>query len=278
MKPRKIRVKVSAKFKLFEAGGGIASTSARKIWGTSRRLYFSASGWLESLLRGSLTFADPFSSGELPLRRVAVLGRGRSCELFVGESQKQAFSAVIICNFEDRELASPELRKAISKAPYVILLTQLGEPAPSFEFAKSLGVNLVMITRRDRDQSRKRSVWRLNRLGLPVKPLPDGLSAQLMSRTRGTGLVGVALGSLLSNTVDVFGIEFYRTDYVSGGFEEIAGETGEATSLPLESHLFQQSFEQIVSYQASSNFILHCHGDHAINVDNVSISRVPLEE
>lgn len=255
-----------------------APTFVLKLARIYRRIFYSAIGTLANLFLGPLHAADPFSSEELPLGRVAVLGRGRSCELFVGESQKQAFSAVIICNFEDRELASPELRKAISEAPYVILLTQLGEPAPSFKLAKSLGVNSVMIARRDRDPLRKRIVWRLNRLGLPVEPLPDRLSVQLMSRSKGTGLIGVALGSLLSNTVDVFGIEFYRTDYVSGGFEEIAGETGEATSLPLQSHLYQQSLERIASYQESTQFILHCHEDHAITVDNVTISRVPVEE
>ena len=269
---------MSTKFKLFEEGESRASTSARKIWGTSRRLYFSAIGSLAGLLLGPLHFADPFSAEELPLRRVAILGRGRSCELFVGLAQKQIFSAVIICNFADRELASSELRDAISKVPYVILLTELGEPAPSFKVAKLLGVNSVIIVRRDSDPLRKRSVWRLNRLGLPVQSLPEILSTQLLSKAAGTGLTGVALASVLSSNVDVFGVEFYRTDYISGSFEEIAGETGEATSLPLVSHLYQQSFERIATHQASTHFILHSYADHVIALDNVTISRTPMEE
>lgn len=252
-------------------------TSAKKIWSTSRKFYYSALGWLANFFLGPLCAADLSSIEQLPLRRVAVLGRGQSSELFVAAARKQNFSAVIICNFENRELASPELRDAISQVPCVMLLTQLGEPAPSFRVAKSLGINSVMVIRSDDDSSRERSVWRLNRLGLPVQSLPERLPTQLLSETRGTGIIGVAIASVFATAVDVFGIEFYRTDYISGSYEEVAGEQGQIMLARPNSHLFQQSFERVVTRQAHVQFWLHSYGDHSINQDNVTIVRVALD-
>jgi hypothetical protein len=264
-------------------------TSAKKIWSTSRKFFYSLLGWLANLFLGPLNAADPFSKEKLPLGRVAVLGRAKSCELFVGEAKKQSFSAIILCNFEDLDLASPELCDAIRQVPYVILLTQLGEPALSFRLAKFLGVTAVTIIRREHpplaEQSvewndnplRRRRVWRLNRLGLPVQPLPKEFSPRLQSEARGAGLCGVAMASVLSDEVEVFGIEFYRTDYISGSYEEVAGEVGQVMHLRPNSHLFQQSFERIVTRQAHVQFRLHSYGDHSIDQDNVTILRGALE-
>lgn len=256
------------------------------MWGVARKYSFWVLGWLANFFLGSLSPANPFVTEKLPLDRVAVLGRGKSCELFVAEAQKQDFSAVILCNFEDRELASSDLCDAIRRVPYVILLTKLEEPSLSFRLAKSLGVNMAAIVRREHppliegsaawkdNPLRRRRVWRLNRLGLPVQPLPKQLSPRLESKGMGTGIFGVAMGSVLSDKVEMFGIEFYRTDYISGDYETMASETGEVMHLRPRSHAYQQGFEHIATQQAHVKFRLHGYGDHSIGLENVTIMKV----
>lgn len=253
----------------------------RKLWEIGRKAHYTALGFSANLFLGPLHVVDPFRNTETPLSRIAVLGRGKSSELFVREAKKKVFSAVVLCNFENRELASPELIEAIRRVPTVILLLQIGEPSPTFRVAKSIGVNCVVIKRRRHDLVHQRKIWRVNRLGLPVQPLPDSVN-ELKKKTS-TGIVGVEIGSILSDIVEVFGIEFYRTSYISSEDKEIGAETLEAMHLRVGSKYqqrgpeMQQSFERIATRQASTQFILHCFEDHTISLDNVALLRVADE-
>ena len=91
-----------------------------------------------------------------------------------------------------------------------------------------------------------------------------------------TGIVGIAIGSLLSANVEIFGIEFYRTDYIVGPLKKIAHETGEAETLPAASHLLQRSFERVASHQRATHFTLHAHAEHMIEAENITISQIPI--
>ena len=262
---------------LSDCWGGVLRL-ARNVLRVTRRLLYSTLGFIANLFLRSNAAVNPFVDEQRPLERIAVIGRGKSAELFTGVSRKKTFSAVVLCNFQNRDLASADFRNAIRQVPLIVLLANPSEPAPSFRMAKFLGINCVMVVRRDGDLARKRTVWRLNRLGLPVQPLPESLPTQLSDKAETTGIAGVAIGSMLSHRVEVFGIEFYRTDYIVGNFEKIAQETGEAVTLRLASDLFQQSFERVAAHQASTLFTLHCYGDHSISAPNVAILRTPLKD
>lgn len=253
----------------------------KKLWEIGRKARYTALGSSAKLLLGPLNVVDPFRNTETPLSRIAVLGRGKSSELFVREAEKKSFSAVILCNFKNSELTSLELIEAIRRVPTVILLVQIGEPSPTFRVAKSIGVNCVIIKRKKHDLVHQRRIWRVNRLGLPVQPLPDSVNE--LNKKTSTGIVGVEIGSILSDIVEVFGIEFYRTSYISSEDKEIGAETPEATHLRVRSKYqqrgpeMQQSFERIATRQASTQFILHCFEDHTISLDNVALQRAAGE-
>ena len=249
----------------------------RKLWDIGRRAHYTALGFSANFFLGPLQIVDPFRSTEAPVSRIAVLGRGKSSELFVREAKKKSFSAVVLCNFENRELASPELVEAIRRVPTVILLVQIGEPSPTFRVAKSIGVNCVIVKRRRHDLVHQRKIWRVNRLGLPVQPLPDGLNE--FNKKTSTGIVGVEIGSILSDNVEIFGIEFYRTSYISAEHKEAAEDTVEVMHLRVGDKYkqrgpeMQRSFERIATRQARTGFILHCFEDHTIDLDNVTLLR-----
>jgi hypothetical protein len=242
------------------------------VFSAVRRVYYSSLGAVGRIFYGTNPPSTLFAVAGAKFDRVAVLGRGVSAELFAKVSAEKKISAVILCNFENRDLESPALRRAISQVNVVALLSNISEPAPSFQLAKSCGVNCVVETRKlEGHTKRDRSVWRLNRLGLPVEPLPETFPEELSIMTRGTGIVGVALASTVATRVDVFGIEFYRTDYISGTYELISAETEEVDRLRSVAPSIQRSFENVALHQPEVHFTLHCYSDHPINLKNVTL-------
>jgi len=119
----------------------------------------------------------------------------------------------------------------------------------------------------------ERSVWRLNKLGLRVNSLPGGFSQELLREAIGTGNVGVALATLVASQVDIFGIEFYKTDYLAGAYDEISNQTGETESLRGNSMKLKEKFEDIVARQSLTQFTFHCHAEHQIKAKNVMVVR-----
>lgn len=251
---------------------------AKGVFSGVRMIYFSTVGAVNKFFFGTNPSLNPFSNNDIALSRVAVLGRGVSSKLFQEASSERNFPAVILCNFENRDFVSEDLRKLLSKIPYVVLLGNRDETAPSFQMAKRVGINCVIQVRNDGQRVSKRVVWRLNRLGQKVWPLPEKLSDPLFERAQGTGNYGVALASLLSNQVEIFGIEFYRTDYIAGPYEKIAKETGETLSLRAGSTTLQRSFERVARHQTETQFVLHCHAEHSITEKNVTLKHSPIKE
>jgi len=203
---------------------------------------------------------------------VAVLGLGSSSIVFSEIYNQRGYEAVILCNFEDRDLQHSPFRRAISEIPQVILLANISEPAPSCRTASEIGVTSVVEIRRSGDFARQRSIWRLNKLGKRVLPLPDHYPDSLQKTTRGTGLVGVALASMIADEVDVFGIEFYRSDYIRGDYSTVAAEAGDPDLREIAGEI-ECAFENLIKLHADKQFTMYCHAEHSLSEPNLDILR-----
>lgn len=222
---------------------------------------------------GKLRERCPFESQSGAQLSAAVLGRGKSTETFIKVSKQKGFGIVILCNFDSKDLRSRKLRESLRSVPYVVLLSNSSEPTPSYRLARDSGITCVVSSRLAVNSPFERSVWRLNKLGLRVNSLPEGFSQELLGEAIGTGNVGVALATLVSPQVDIFGIEFYTTDYLAGTYDKVSNRTRETESLRAVSTKLKEKFENIVARQSFTQFTFHCHAEHQINAENVRTVR-----
>lgn len=229
--------------------------------------YFSLVGWVAKrnlLPSSSLRVREVRDWGH-----VAVLGRGASVSLILAAGSR--YHVIILCNFEDADLQDAELLDFLSKQK-LIVLANIVEPVFSSRLLRRLNVVGVvwagfMDGRSYKGRKRKRLSGRLNRVGREVEGLPPDFSAALLQRARGTGILGVALAALRSSKVDVFGVEFYTSDYITGPVEDVAPD---ARELKEKSAALRASFSEVTRFFESTHFTHWCFNDHNLAGANLS--------
>lgn len=202
--------------------------------------------------------------------KVAVLGRAASAVEICTSATDYDF--VVLANFRDADLRPPGLLEYLS-GQNLVLLSNVEEPAFSRRVANKLRISALVSIANDKSVvGKKRKSGRLNRLGMPVQALPSRLTRDIHKKSKGTGVLAVALAGLSSSNVDVFGIEFYRTDYVSGSFQEVAGS--EANALVAASSGIRDSFISVLEEFPDTTFKFFSDIDHGLSLPNLLATRI----
>lgn len=203
---------------------------------------------------------------------VAVLGRGRSARLI--ELSEEHYDHVLLCNYRDEELRESGFLDYVSKQK-LIVLSNIEEPVFSSRILRRLNVvGLVWAGFLDgRLPGRKRVVGRLNRVGQKVSGLPPDFEIAIYQIAQNTGNIGVALAALRSSRVDVFGIEFYTTDYIRGPSEKRAMSELELLQQGTKLH---DAFEELLEAFPRTYFTHWCLTDHKFVKANLNSQVVSL--
>lgn len=231
--------------------------------------YFTCVGWVAK------QFSPPgsgFRVGDVDdWGHVAVLGRGASAALIL--SEKKNYDLVLLCNYENADLQDSEFLDYLS-SQRLVLLSNIEESTLSpGTFNLLTVVAIVWAGWTDGRGKRKRVVGRLNSYGREVEGLPPDFDFGLFQLVRNTGILGVALAAFRSSKVDVFGLEFYTTDYISGTFDHIAGS--EARELARASAELKAAFAKIIKFFKSTNFTHWCFTDHKLVSANLTPYVIP---
>ena len=161
--------------------------------------------------------------GKASFESVAVLGKGSSLRAFVTEPQK--YEALLLCNFTSRELQLAGLRDEL-RSHELIVLSHIGEPVISFWDLRGLLVKRVFVGRFAHElggpRSERRRRGRLERYGLPVEFLQGSKrQQQLLAAGWHTGLTGLYLASLLTNSIGAYGLDFQMSSYAVPSEENV---------------------------------------------------------
>lgn len=218
------------------------------LWGA-----YTAGGFIRALLRGGRhrRLAINLESTSV-WGKVAIVGRAESARLIVKSGKN--FDVVILANYTDSDVTDPAFLEYL-QSQRIVLLSNIGEPVFSPRILRRLHVvGVIWAGFLDgRDSARKRSTGRLNSVGQKVWGLPSDFPVELFHLTRGTGILGVALAALRSSEVDIFGIDFYKTDYIASSFAEGAGL--DAESLRAASDQIRDSFVRVVHRFTQTHFV-----------------------
>jgi hypothetical protein len=210
---------------------------------------------------------DPWSLPHFP--KVAVLGRSESA---LALESYDDYDLTVLVNYSDSDLLGASFRKRVLSSQRIILLHNSMERSISPKIAKQMNLSAVawLGFHPSTGTNRRRSTWRLNRLGRKVEYLPQHCAVSASSQGRSAGIGGVALASLISDEVHLFGIDFYRADYIP---------ESEGKSVALRVGLDQQesrgpsaekAFRKVASLRPEVSFVVHSYLDVGIKASNIT--------
>jgi hypothetical protein len=200
---------------------------------------------------------------------VAVLGRGEGAKL-ICDSDK-GYDYLLLCNYGGRDLADVRLLNYL-KNQQIIILANIEEPVLPAKIRKLLSISAVVWAGfpGKRGGRSRRTRGRLSLYGQRVQRLPDDFPTDLFKVAQSTGILGVALAAHRSDSVDIYGIDFYKTDYVATSFAIGAGR--EAASLKSAERQLTAALKNVVVRFPGTLFYHFSTIRHRISVPNLVLS------
>ena len=178
------------------------------------------------------------------LKKLAVIGRGPSATTFC-ETQAE-YDAAILCNFVDSDFENSSLGQALRKTR-IVVIANATEPTFSKRFWPGLDIKQVIWAGfpERQSQERLRSSRRLDQFGIAVNYLPSWLSPEIFESTGNLGILAVEMAASCAESVDVFGMDFYKSGYIGATLDSRI--PFEADALRASSVRLQRSFDQTVA-------------------------------
>ena len=235
----------------------------------SERIWFVILG---SVIRGRKRVKPDPSAPRFADRNwgtVAVVGRSESASELV--KSQEAFDVIILCNFRDTDLQDPRFVKYLAEARAVYVIACIEEPVFSLRISRLIPLAEVLWLGflDGRMPERKRARGKLSKFGLPIRGLPRDFDERWLQKFgKNTGLTAIRLASLRSRDVQIFGIEFYQTnfltltDYDTKGLGFTSPEYGFA---------IKTQFEELVGENSQVHFSIHCSALGIRELPNLSV-------
>lgn len=206
------------------------------------------------------------------LGTIAVLGRGPSASAFTKSDRK--YDAVIAANFLESDFVFPGMAEKISETGYLIYLGNRAEDHVPVSVLRDLPLATVAWTglHRSFGSQRKRISGRLSGLGKKVQSLPLDFTPALFEKTSNAGLIAVALAAMRAKEVDIFGLDFYETGYLSTSEAESWGREDLAGMVPYGESLVER-FEGLVRHFPEVKFHLFTQSVKVLAITSRNLSK-----
>jgi len=202
-------------------------------------------------------------------QKVAVVGRGESAYLLENHPD---FSLTILVNFSDSDLADEKFRRRVIASRSIVLLHNSMEISVSPKTASEMNLSAVVWIgfRPSAGNNRRRTTWRLNRLGRNVQYMPRDPAGRTSVSGGGAGITGVALASMMSNDVHTFGIDFHKTDYIPGSMGKVAADAKGPTLQSTVGPKRERALLELASLNQDVSFTLHSTINLQVTAPNVA--------
>ena len=226
-----------------------------------------SSKWRNRRNLASSLSLDPWSLPSFPT--VAVVGRSESAFALASYGD---FDLTVLVNYTDSDLLDASFRKRVLSSRRIILLHNSMEMSVSPKIANQMNLSAVawLGFHPSTGTSRRRSTWRLNRLGRTVQYLPQHCVVSASSQGRSAGIGGVALASLISEEVHLFGIDFYRADYIPGSEGKSLALSVGSEQEKNDGPWAEKALQKVAFLRPEVSFVVHSYLDIEIKASNIS--------
>lgn len=212
---------------------------------------------------------DPWRLPRAP--KVAVVGRSESA---LALKNYKDFDLTILVNYSDSDLVDPNFRRRVLSSQHIILVHNSMEITVSLRTARQMNLSAVVWLglHPSTGTKRRRTTWRLNRLGWRVQYLPQDPIMRTAFEGRSAGIVAIALASLISDQVHIFGIDFYKANYIPGSEGVIAAAAlGVDYQKKIVAPAAEGAFLKISSLRPVVSFVLHSYVNLRLQASNIVV-------